>query len=210
MKKPAHETGITGIVLAGGKSRRLGIDKAWIEWQGMPLIQRAIGILKEFCDTILVSANGENFDTLDCTVVRDRLEDGGPMAGLFECLLRSESELNLVLAVDTPMVTPGLYQYLLEQDLSADVLVARDDQNYYQPLCAVYNKSILPVMQQQIKNGVFGFTALFEKAECISVQIDPSLPFYTSSLFLNINTPEDLEGLRELSQNDPGKSLPAG
>jgi molybdopterin-guanine dinucleotide biosynthesis protein A len=175
----------------------MGTDKAWLEWMGQPLIFRSIGILRGLCSEILISANDPGFEKTGYPVVRDLYDDSGPISGVHAGLSKSLTGINLVLPVDTPLVKPELYEYLLKQDLNADVIVPMDEKDYYQPLCAVYNKSILPLMENQIRNRELGFGPLFKKANCFALKIKPSLNFYTENLFLNINTPFDLNNLSE-------------
>jgi molybdopterin-guanine dinucleotide biosynthesis protein A len=186
----------TGIVLAGGKSSRMGKDKGWIIWKGTTLVGHAVNTLKGLCTDILISTHDPRYEKLGYPVIADHYQDSGPMAGIHACLSRSRTAMNLVIPVDTPLVNKELYQHLLQYKQVADVIVPLDHENFFQPLCAVYNKSITRAMEEQIHTRVLGFTPLFEKVNCIPVKIDPSLSFFSSLMFLNINSPSELGNLQ--------------
>jgi molybdopterin-guanine dinucleotide biosynthesis protein A len=185
----------TGIVLAGGQSTRMGIDKGRIMWKGLTLAEHAVNTLKPLCRDILISSNDPGYRSLGYPVIPDQYPQSGPMAGIHASLLESRTAGNLVIPVDTPLVTGALYRHLLKAGKIADVIVPIDHENFYQPLCAIYNKSILPAMEAQIRKRLLGFTPLFERVNCFPVPLDFTLPFYSPKTFFNMNTAADLESL---------------
>lgn len=185
----------TGIILAGGQSSRMGKEKGLIQWKGKTLIEHAICILSPLCDNILISANNDHFDSLGFPVIQDLIPGCGPMGGIFSTLAKSETEHNLVIPTDTPFVTPEVYRYLISHTGSYDVIVPVDHDSFFQPLCAFYSRSVLPVMEAQINKQILGFTPLFKKVEIKSVQLHTALGFYKNNTFYNINSRADLEAI---------------
>ncbi len=97
---------VTGIILSGGKSSRLGEEKGLALFNGKPLIQYAIDILKPVCDKIIISANNQldEYAKFGFEIVEDQVKGIGPMAGLIAGLNKSVTRYNFVLSCDTPFV----------------------------------------------------------------------------------------------------------
>jgi molybdopterin-guanine dinucleotide biosynthesis protein A len=176
----------------------MGRDKGLIEWKGQSLAEHAIRALQEICTYIMISANSMKYKQFGYPVVRDHIQDSGPLAGIHAALRMARTRKSIVRAVDTPLVNASLYRYLLKNGREADVIVAKDDRNRFEPLCAIYSRSMLSAIEEQISLGIYGFTPLFEKVDCCTVPIDPTGHFHEPLLFLNINTPADLETLQKM------------
>jgi molybdopterin-guanine dinucleotide biosynthesis protein A len=185
----------TGIVLAGGRGSRMGKEKGQIRWKGKTLIEHAIDIVSPLCEELIISANHDRYRTFGFPVVRDLVPDCGPMGGIYSALSVSETRNNLIIPVDTPLVTTEIYRHLISFVNSYDVIVPVDHNAYYQPLCAMYSKSIIPFMKARMDKGQFGFTPLLDKVHTKAVPFHVGLDFYQSDTFYNINSPEDLEAI---------------
>jgi molybdenum cofactor guanylyltransferase len=183
---------VTGIILSGGKSSRMGKDKGLLELGGKKLVEIAIGNLSLMCDTILVSSNSDDYSKFGVEVVPDTIPDIGPMGGIYSALLRSDTELNLVLSVDLPFINEGLLRYLVERSLGVQVAVPWSAKEHYEPLCACYNSSLLPLIEKSILQGNYKLPDLFKNISLNPLIINNKLPFYKSNLFYNINTESDL------------------
>jgi molybdenum cofactor guanylyltransferase len=189
---------ITGIILAGGKSSRIGSDKGLLELNGRKLVEIAIGNLSKLCGRILISANSEAYSHLGYEVIPDSYRDIGPMGGIYSTLSKSTTEYNLVLSVDLPFVNFGLLQYLTEKVLGYDAAVPWSGNEHYEPLCACYNRSILPRMEEYIGKGNFKLPDLFSVIRLNPLIIDEQLLFFESSLFFNLNTMDDLASAKNM------------
>jgi len=195
IREKKTEQAYTGIILAGGQSSRMGKEKGLIQWKGKTLIEHAIATLSPLCEHIFISANNDHFDSFGYPVVEDLFPDCGPMGGIYAALTKSGTLNNIVIPSDTPFVTPALYRYLISHTGSFDVIVPVDHDSFYQPLCAVYSRSVLPAMETQINERILGFTPLLKKVDIKAVQLDSALGFYNSNTFYNINSPADLEAI---------------
>lgn len=182
---------INGIILAGGKSSRMGRDKGLTLFRGKPMLQYAIDALKPLVNEIYIVSNHAQHGWPGITLVADRIPDAGPLAGLYSGLVESTSELNLVLACDTPLVNTLLMQYLLEHyngnDLALQVTVAGKSM----PLIGLYHKSCATSCLALLQNDE---RRLRKLAAHIPTQWLP-LPKELAGLAQNINDLESLEKL---------------
>jgi molybdenum cofactor guanylyltransferase len=183
---------VTGIILAGGKSSRMGMDKGLLVLGGKTLVEIAIQNLSALCDIILISSNSTDYSKFGLEVVPDKFPDIGPMGGIYSSLLKSETELNLVLSVDLPFINAGLLKYLVEQSHDVEVAVPWSGQEFYEPLCACYNRSVVSLIEKSINQGNYKLPDLFKTIRLNPLIINEQLPFFNSNLFHNINTKSDL------------------
>ncbi len=189
------ETKFTGIVLAGGNSTRMGMDKGLILWKGKTLVEHAIEILASLCSNIFISTNSHHYNSYNYPVILDQYTDCGPMGGILSCLNQSDTDINLVIPVDVPFITSVIYRRLLEQNKVCDIIVPVDHKSWYQPLCSVFKKSVIPAMEEQVQDSIFGFTPLIRKVNALEVPFLLEDEHYYAQTFLNINSPADLEAI---------------
>ena len=187
----------SGIVLAGGKSKRMGVDKRYVMFSGMNLLELSIRCLKGITEEVLVVlGEEENLDIEDARFVLDVEKDRGPMAGIFSGLYEMKNPYGLVTPADTPLLTIEFFNYLKENAIGYDVTVPRWKRRI-EPLIAVYFKNILPIMKEWITKEKdltpylfiqeLDLRVRFIEEEEISKFGNPEI------LFLNINTEEDLK-----------------
>ncbi|MDP2722983.1 MAG: molybdenum cofactor guanylyltransferase [Bacteroidales bacterium] len=185
---------LTGIVLSGGKSRRMGKEKGLCHFRGKALITYAIDTLKPLCRTLIISANDkiDQYELLDYRVISDEIPDAGPIGGLYSCLRQSQSAINLVISCDTPFVTIEVYQELLKYSHDYQAVVPIHENGFIEPLTACYHLSCISVVQQQLTAGNFKMMDLLEKLNTKYVRIESAIEGSKASLFHNLNSPEDL------------------
>ncbi len=189
-----NKKGITGIVLSGGKSSRMGEEKGLALFNGKPLVKYAIEILESVCDEVLISANNnqDEYAKFNCRVVSDRYKGVGPMGGLSACLEQSESRLNAVLSCDTPFIPSGLFTHL-EEKMDNQQAAIPVYKGYPEPLCGIYATNALWHMNDLISKHQYKMMNLLDTIHCLKVEIHPALPFYSDDMFLNMNTGKDLK-----------------
>lgn len=187
---------ITGIILAGGKSSRLGEEKGLASFNGKPLVSYAIDVLEPIVGKLLISANTqlEEYEKFGYETVQDEVSGIGPMGGILTGLKKSESRFNLILSCDTPFVTTALYEYLLKSAEYYQIVVPKHN-DFIEPLCSIYATNVLWELQHCVENGNFKMHDFFKKADLKAIDITPDLPFYNEDLFVNINTQKELKGL---------------
>ena len=184
-------------MLAGGKSSRMGAEKAFVELDGRTLLERALGLAAEVASDVFVVGSAEKFARFG-RVVEDEFLGRGPLGGIHAALRSSESSLNLVLAVDLPFVEPGFLKYLLaEADTSEAVVTVPHSAGGWQPLCAVYRKEFAAVAESALRHGKNKIDLLFG---LVAVRIvddeDLRKRGFSSEMFRNLNTPEELREAR--------------
>jgi molybdopterin-guanine dinucleotide biosynthesis protein A len=183
---------ITGIVLAGGKSSRMGTDKSLIMLHNKPLIQYAIDIIKHLCQNIVISANTNKYEFTGCEVWPDEFPVQAPIIGIYSCLKRSPTNLNIVLSCDMPMITTSLFSYLLVYAKDYDIVVPVHE-NYLEPLCGIYQRSALPIMEKFIRSKNFALHEFIENTNHLSLKIPDNK--FPASIFMNVNTLDDFNRL---------------
>jgi len=183
---------VTGIILAGGNSSRMGFDKGLTDFRGKPLIQYSIDILQGICSGIIISTNSPSYHQLGFPVQSDILPGAGPMGGIYSSLMHSETEHNLVLSCDTPFVTPALLQRLLENAKGYQVVLPASKPGFAEPLIGYYNKNNTTAMLGFIEGGNVKLIDYIETTfyRFIPVYSDPDQ-------FINLNTPEDFRNFEK-------------
>lgn len=190
--------GVTGIVLAGGRSRRLGRDKALLCFEGEPLVARAVRFLKGLCPEVLVITGEERryADLLDVPVLEDLVKGKGPLGGLYTALVASSHDYNLVLACDMPLLEPRLLVLLLERIALAPRAgaIVPEVGGQLEPFPGVYRRSCAIKIRELLARGCLRVHDLFELVPTAVVaeeEIRAADPGLRS--FINLNRPEELE-----------------
>ncbi len=184
---------ITGIILSGGKSSRMGSDKGLLVLHGKPLIQYSIEVLKELCSEIIICTNNPAYETFGFPVIKDVYPDLGPIGGIYTGLLNTNSDSNFVLSCDMPFINSQALAYLLSKNNKSLVSIPIHDQNMIEPLCALYSKAILPQLTKQIRNQDLKIMNLQKKIDVNWVKMDSSFEFFHPDLFFNVNDQDSLD-----------------
>jgi len=197
---PVRFDSLTGFVLAGGASRRMGRSKADLRLEGATMVERQIRLLRSVARRVVV-VGGSPGSLNDFNVLRipDALGGRGPLAGLYTALLESRTEFNLILGCDLPFVNRCLLGFVAVRAFAAgcDVTVPRSQDGRMQPLCAVYHRRILYAVRTSLESGENKFRSFFPRV-CWKAIAWPELADagFRPSMFSNMNTPEDYERAR--------------
>ncbi|WP_035186570.1 molybdenum cofactor guanylyltransferase [Alteribacter aurantiacus] len=145
---------VTGVILAGGKSSRMGTNKALLTVGGIPTIERVKDILISTCSQTVVVGNQEDlYRFLNVSFIKDHHSGKGPLAGIHAGLKWSTTDWNLVVACDMPLMNEEVVLGLIDQsNASSDVIIPRAG-GRDQPLLALYRKSSLPIMEQALEEN---------------------------------------------------------
>lgn len=188
---------LTGIILSGGKSSRMGYEKGTTLLNGKPLIEYALNILLHVCETVIIGANTNDYDYLGCPVIKDEIHGIGPIGGIYSCLKASNTADNIVLSCDMPLIPAILTQYIFSEKVGYDAVIPVFNQ-FSEPLCAYYNKSIVDKLEKSIHDQNYKLQEFFQNIKSKYLKIDSSLHFYNDNLFTNINSREDLIKIESL------------
>jgi molybdopterin-guanine dinucleotide biosynthesis protein A len=181
---------ISAFVLAGGKSRRFGKNKALSLFQGERLIERLIRSLKTMTDRIhLITNSPEEYAFLNLPMHGDILPDSGSLGGIYTGLATMASSHGICVACDMPFISPVFLSHLLQYTPDFDVVVPKGVYGY-EPLCAVYGKSCISPIEDRIKAGDYKITRFYEQVRVKTIsEEDTSL--YDPRMLFNVNTQED-------------------
>lgn len=184
---------LTAFILAGGRSTRMGTDKAFVALDGRTLLARALDLVRSLTSDVRIVGDSGKFSPF-ASVVEDLFPGCGPLAGIHAALRSSQTDLNLILAVDVPFVTAALLQYMLgrARDSSATVTVPRTSQGW-QPLCAMYRRNFASIAGKALRAGHYRIDPLFSEAgvEVIS-EVELQSAGFSPDFFANLNSPDDL------------------
>ncbi len=195
-------TGVAAVVLAGGKSRRMGRDKRFLELAGRPLIDRVLEVLTPLFDEILLSAAEPDPELarFQARVVYDRRPDCATLGGLYSALCEVRAPRVFAVACDMPFLNPALIGQMARWAPEADVVMARLATGL-QPTHAVYSKACVPVLERMARAGNLRLQDLVSAPEVqVVVLEEAAVRTHDPQLlsFLNVNTPADLELARKL------------
>jgi molybdenum cofactor guanylyltransferase len=189
---------VTAFVMAGGKSTRMGTDKAFLEVQGRSLLANALERAEAAARNVVIVGASSKFSPFG-TVIEDVYPDRGPLGGIHAALTASETELNLILGVDMPFVEVRFMKYLISvAGISNAFVTVPCVGGHYEPLCAVYRKEFAIRAEEALKAERNKIDALFAEIP-LRVVDDEELADngFCPSMFRNVNTPEDWHLARE-------------
>jgi len=191
----------SAIILAGGKSSRMGRPKALLPFDGEPLIARTVRTLRQlFADIVVVAAPGQELPPLSVTLARDEVAYRGPVGGIYYGLQAARSEVCFVTSCDAPFLNLALITHLVSQIADCDVVVPYW-QDRLQPLHAVYRRSVAPLLRAQLEHGELRPISLYQKVRTREVGAEELCRFDPEGLsFRNLNSPEDYRSALALWQ----------
>jgi molybdopterin-guanine dinucleotide biosynthesis protein A len=183
----------SAFVLAGGRSSRMGTDKAFLQFDGHALLARALDRLHALTPEVRIVGPAAKF-ALHGRVIEDTYPGRGPLAGIHAALSASPTDLNLILAVDLPFVTDSLLRFIVEQARACDAVVTVPRiGGGYQPLCAVYRRAFAPLAAAALEAGRNKIDALFSATITRILEESELGRFaFSAAMFENLNTLEDL------------------
>ena len=203
-----HSAELTGVLLAGGKSRRMGRDKRFVELDGHTLLDRTLSVYERLFSEILIivaepvlQLSGSSY-----RIVTDLIPDRGSLGGLYTGLFYATHQRAFVAACDMPFLNADVIKRMTELDHKADVVMVRLA-NGLQPMHAIYSKACLPLLKKMIDAEALKIQTLVHTPELLIRlvtekdlrDVDPQL-----LSFVNVNSPADLEFARKLVRQQRG------
>jgi molybdopterin-guanine dinucleotide biosynthesis protein A len=184
--------GWTGVVLAGGRSSRMGRDKALIEIDGRTLLDRALDILQPHVDDLLVIGDPVKHGHVGPFVMADDLPGVGPLGGMVTAMRYAVHDHLLVIACDMPHVNGALLERL-KQGMAPDIdAFVPECDGQLEPLAAAYHRRCRPHFEAGMSGGHWKVSDALDRVRTTYVQICPGEEGWPADLFRNINTPADL------------------
>ena len=195
---------MTGVILAGGKSTRIGTNKAFLSINGQRIIDRIIDIFRDvFDDIIIVTNNPIEYLHLDLKIVTDIIPKKGALGGIYTGLFYATSQHIFVTACDMPFINKGFIEYVISKAENFDVVVPCSDDGL-QPLHAVYSKRCQNHIEAAIQSNRLKIKDIYSKVRVKEISTEEIRHFDPQqSLFFNINYPDDLEKAKKDMSGQP-------
>jgi len=188
------DSAVSAFILAGGKSIRMGSDKAFAPLHGRTLLARILDVARSLTPNVYIVGEPGKYAPF-AAVVEDVYTNCGPLGGIHAALHSSATDLNVVLAVDVPFVSLALLRFMVsraKKSARSLVTVARANGGL-QPLCAVYRREFAEVSEKALRSGRYKIDALFgeSKTQVVS-QEELEVAGFSPAIFRNLNTPDEL------------------
>ncbi|OGU59018.1 MAG: hypothetical protein A2X64_03940 [Ignavibacteria bacterium GWF2_33_9] len=195
---------ITGIVLAGGKSTRMGQNKSFLKLGEFDAVEITINLMKSLFSEVIISSNEpELYEKYGLNIVEDIFTHKGPLAGIHAGMIASRTEKNFVISCDVPLLSEEIIVHLIEINKEEDIAIYRAD-GFLQQLVGLYHKKLIPQIEAILEENIEEVRAekqhhrkcnvkrLVEESTSRIIDAD-SLDFYKEGTFFNMNHPEDYE-----------------
>tara|TARA_Y100000385_G_scaffold93763_1_gene96867 strand:+ start:776 stop:1357 length:582 start_codon:yes stop_codon:yes gene_type:complete len=182
---------LSGIILAGGKSSRMGSDKALLLYNNKTFLEHVVCAIKPLVDDILIISNNKEHQVDDCSTIPDLILNSGPIAGVYTGLKHTKTENNLVLSCDIPLVQTSILELIIKNnEPDKDVVQIIDDLNSM-PLIALYKKRIAPYLLSELNKGERRLVKSINKLNKKNISVTKD----QHNCLININTVADLKTL---------------
>jgi molybdopterin-guanine dinucleotide biosynthesis protein A len=187
---------MTGVILSGGKNRRMGENKAFLPVNGERLINRTVRLFHAvFQEVIIVTSSPSDYLDQDAVIVTDITPDKGALGGIYTGLFYARDEYAFVAACDMPFMNRAFLEQMISQTAGYDIIVPAPPDGL-QPLHAVYARRCLPVIRGLIERDRLKITGFYPGHRLLKISPEVIRSFDPEGrMFLNVNTPEDLRNL---------------
>lgn len=201
---------ITGIILSGGKSTRMGENKSLLKIGDKTAIERIVDLMKQLFPKLILSTNtAEEYEFLGLEMVKDEYTHAGPLAGIHAGLKTSGTEKNFVISCDMQLMNEETIRFIIDYQTDKPITIAKAD-GFYQQLAGVYHKSVLNDIEislqenleeenrssDQKKRGCKVF-ALVKKMDAEIIDAEQNIPNYIPGTFFNMNKPHEYEEIKK-------------
>ncbi|HEV2498004.1 MAG TPA: molybdenum cofactor guanylyltransferase [Terriglobia bacterium] len=193
---PTRFANLTGFVLAGGGSKRMGRLKQDLALGGEPMLSRQIGLLKSLCGRVGIVGGPKPRNEESDFFCEDEWPGRGPLGGIFSGLARTRTEYNLFVGCDMPFLTPAFLRYLSARTMAecASVTAPEASDLRVQPLCAIYRRGARAVIRMSLMRDANKTSGFYSRVCCLIVRWrEISRAGFRPDIFTNVNTPADYE-----------------
>jgi len=187
---------ITAFILAGGQSRRMGTDKAFLSYRNEPLIHYPIRICQSFTSDVRIIGDPARYACFGLPVIPDSGESLGPLSGIHTALQHSPTHFSFVTACDMPFMSPEFFRLMLRKLPGPDAVVMRFNDGAVEPLCGIYSSTCLAATEQNLAIGKLKITDLLSQVAVDYIGEEELHEHGLSrTIFTNVNTPDDQKHL---------------
>jgi molybdopterin-guanine dinucleotide biosynthesis protein len=184
---------ISTAILCGGRSSRMGQNKAFLEYNNKRFVDRLKTELSGFGETVISAAGQGEYDYLGIPVFIDEHENIGPIEGIYQVLKNIKNDYAFICAVDMPFIKKELVMYMMNFIATDYNCYVIKDEDRVQPLCAIYSKKILPVIEKQIENGKYRLIDILNNTSTKYIELKYTC--FDKNIVRNVNTPQEYKKL---------------
>lgn len=188
-----NKTNITGIILAGGKSSRMGTDKGFLMLNNKPFVQYSIDALQPLVSEILIVSDNTDYDVFRLKRINDMTKNAGPVAGICSGLEASSTEYNLILSCDIPLITSEILQKLIDNIDDDSQIIQAESQGKSMPLIALYKKDVANTFDAFLKNDERRLRVAIKRCISKNIILEKEHEFST----MNVNTQNELKSVKD-------------
>ncbi|MEO8232550.1 MAG: molybdenum cofactor guanylyltransferase [Ignavibacteriota bacterium] len=188
---------ITGIILAGGKSSRMGLNKSFLKIGDETIIERITNLMRSiFKDVIIITNSPKEYLFLQIPLYEDIYKWKGPLAGIHSGLTHSSTEINFIISCDVPLMIKEMIEFIVEYK-SDKLIKFCEAAGYHQPLAGIYKKEIVKEIESIICNDQVSDKSFHQFLKSVDAEIihPENLSFYNDDIFFNMNKKKDYEEL---------------
>jgi molybdopterin-guanine dinucleotide biosynthesis protein A len=199
MSRPRRFSEVSGFVLAGGASRRMGFDKAGLAFGSERMVDRQIRLLRAICRSVSIIGPPDRFADTGIQVYEDEIPGKGPLGGIHTGLRRARTEFSLFLGCDMPLMEKRFLRYLCEQALAsrASATVPPPWAKGRYPLCAVLRRRVLSTVRFCLASGQNQVGRFFSSSPRRTIsKAEFARAGFSPRIFCNVNTPEEYARVR--------------
>lgn len=182
---------IGAIILAGGKSSRMGNDKGLSLLNEKPMVAHVITTIRQITDDVIIISNQEDYNSFGLPVYEDMIKESGPLAGIYTGLHHSKNDKNIVLSCDVPFVSVELLNFLIKNSEGFDVTIPVKNNKPHQVI-GIYNKKCIAVFKKELENNQRKMKVALEKVKLNVVDANS----FDEKEFINVNTPQELKEIQ--------------
>ncbi len=186
---------ITGILLSGGKSSRMGMNKSFLKLGSKYVVEVIYEVMAGLFRNVLVITNEpERYSELGYITFADIYKDKGPLGGIHSGLIHSGTEKNFIISCDMPLINESVLRFIIDYPLESDIKVAFAD-NFIQQLCGLYSKSLIPGIESELlkksDSNKCSVLNVLESSGSAVINIEKEMNNYPADSFINMNNREN-------------------
>lgn len=190
---------MTAGILAGGKSSRMGTCKSLLKWQDSTLLEHTAALFSNFSQCLVSVDQKKKFEHVrpagNILMVEDVKKEYGPMEGIYRLLLAAEEEKVFVVATDMPLLNKEFIHAFANADMGqANVMIAAANEKYH-PLCGIYKKTCIPVIERMFEQEKHSIKALLEESGSILLHVEEM--GFSSDILSNVNTEQEYQNIKK-------------
>lgn len=196
LNAPTRFANLTGFVLAGGSSKRMGRAKQDLALGGEPMLSRQIRLLRSLCGQVGIAGGSKPRNDESDFYCEDEWPGRGPLGGIFSGLARARTEYNLFVGCDMPFLTPAFLRYLGARAVAARASVTTPESRSLrvQPLCAIYRRGARAAIRMSLMRDANKTSGFYNRVCCLVIRWrEISRAGFRPDIFTNVNTPADYE-----------------